>query len=348
MLRLLVIAAVALIAAAPPAEAADPARYMTAELIAESTAPLPGSTILVGIRFTPRPGWHGYWSNPGDSGIAPTVRWSAPEGVHFGPLLHSAPVLLTADGVSNFVHEDPHVLVSRMRIPASIRQGAAIPIAAELNWAACTATQCVPLHTTLTLQLAAGHGSKGGNWPDLNAAVLDLPRRAPAGTFVQDGRSMRFLVPATLDLDPRSTRFFPDQGGTFDTAAARVEQFDGSVTVKAPLVAHVSGSISGVLSDGRNAYRLSFTQAESSTAAQAPVVSKTEQPPRESIAASRSLRRSDSPGSSDDPEPRSQTLSWWLLATAAAMLAAALVLVGRFWINRGWAGTRRRDPQERR
>ena len=169
------------------APAADPARYMTAELIAASATPAPGSSsILVGIRMTPRPGWHGYWSNPGDSGIAPTVRWSAPKGVTFGPLLHPAPTLLTADGMSSFVHGGRHVLLSRLRIARSVAPGTAIPITAALSWAACTATQCVPLHATLSLQLAAGNGERPGL-----AGIERCRRKAAAAGGRRDIRRRR-------------------------------------------------------------------------------------------------------------------------------------------------------------
>ena len=35
---------------------------------------------LVGIRLTIEPGWHIYWKNPGDSGMATRVQWKAPKG----------------------------------------------------------------------------------------------------------------------------------------------------------------------------------------------------------------------------------------------------------------------------
>ncbi len=59
-MRLTFAAAALLLAVAAPAHAAaDPARYMPAELIAQSVTPIPGSRILVGFRMVPKPGWHG-------------------------------------------------------------------------------------------------------------------------------------------------------------------------------------------------------------------------------------------------------------------------------------------------
>ena len=47
---------------------ARPASRVAVSLHASSADPAPGRTTMLAIRFTPDPGWHGYWSNPGDSG----------------------------------------------------------------------------------------------------------------------------------------------------------------------------------------------------------------------------------------------------------------------------------------
>lgn len=118
--------------------------------------------------MTPQPGWHGYWSNPGESGLAPTVRWTAPQVVRFGPLLHPAPTLLQSMGVVSYVHAGPHVLLSRVSISRSIAAGAAIPVTADVRWAACPKNQCVPQHVLFSLSRVAGDGA-----PSLDAGALE-------------------------------------------------------------------------------------------------------------------------------------------------------------------------------
>jgi DsbC/DsbD-like thiol-disulfide interchange protein len=323
--------ALPLVAAAAPGSAADPERYMTAELIAGSSTPAPGSTVLIGIRMSPRPGWHGYWSNPGDSGIAPTVRWSAPDGVRFGPLLHPAPVLLTADGISSFAHKGRHVLLSRMTIPSSLASGTPIPISARLSWAACTATQCVPLNATLDLQLAAGDGSKGKDWPEIEAAVRSLPRPAPDGGFTFRGETLRLSVPAGLKLDPASTRFFPDEAGAFDTAGARAARRGEVLTISAPSSGGASSPISGVLADGRVSYRLRFVRRDDSprpeqltaaAAGDAPQTIPSPAPPREPSALAQKPPSSTTPVGSPTP-------GGWAAAGFAALAGAGLLLSRR-------------------
>ena len=323
----LALAALPLIALGGASFAADPARYMTAELIAASQTPAPGESILIGIRMTPRPGWHGYWSNRGDSGIAPTVRWSAPKGVTFGPLLHPAPTLLTADGMSSFVHEGRHVLLSRLTVARSVAPGTAIPITAALSWAACTATQCVPLHATLSLQLTAGDGAKGPDARELNAAASKLPRRAPGGSFIKEGRSLRLLVPAALKLDPATAHFFADEAGVFHSGSASVQRIGGAVRIVAVAPESVPPSISGVLSDGRNSYRLSFDREKEAT-----VRASESQPPRNTAPLrSEPVEHPTRPDAlvskATAPERESRISSPWLLLGAAILgLGLALAL----------------------
>ena len=40
---------------------------ISAELVAEGAA-VHGGQVMLAIHFTPKPGWHGYWKNPGDAG----------------------------------------------------------------------------------------------------------------------------------------------------------------------------------------------------------------------------------------------------------------------------------------
>lgn len=254
--------AVLLASAATVSLAADPARYMTAELIAESPAPAPGRTILVGIRMKPKPGWHGYWSNPGDAGFATTVRWVAPQGVTFGPLEHPAPVLLIADGISSYVHEGEHVLISRMTVPRGLAAGTAIPVKAQLNWAACTATMCVPLNATLALDLTVGDGGKGPDWPMLRAALARLPRTAPPGTFSSDGKTIRLALPGAVRLNVRTAQFFPDDNDAFETARGHAEATSSGIIIAGPASGKLARAISGVTTDGSSAFRLNFRHEE--------------------------------------------------------------------------------------
>lgn len=323
-LRRLVLALLLLTGTATASLAADPARYMSAELIAESLAPAPGSTILVGLRLTPKPGWHGYWSNPGDAGFAPTIGWSVPDGVAFGALLHPAPKLISAAGISSYVHEGEHILLSRMTVPRGIAPGTPIRVAARASWAACTATMCVPLKATFTLDLTAGSGARSPDAAALSAATRKLPQPVSGGAFSSDGESVRLVLPAALRLDPGTTRFFPDDNDAFKTASGRAEAGKLGLVIVGSAEGNGPRSISGVATDGRFAYRLTLTREEPEAAAAKPGVAAKVETGAQRPAAAPVAERSKSETQAGSEEAPALGL-WAMLLLATALVAGAVV-----------------------
>src|SRR6185369_2276394 len=78
--------ALVMLVAASAARAAGPAKDLVKpQLLADVAAVQPGSTFTVGVLLDLAPGWHVYWTNPGDSGLAPTVKFKLPDGFTAGP-----------------------------------------------------------------------------------------------------------------------------------------------------------------------------------------------------------------------------------------------------------------------
>lgn len=285
--------------------------------------------MLIGLEMTPQPGWHGYWSNPGENGLAPVVQWTAPEGVHFGPLEHPAPTLLRVSGMTSFVHEGPHTLLARMRIDPRILPGASLPITANVSFAACSEKLCVPEHATLGFQVTAGDGKASADAAVLRGAAAQLPRKMANGTFdVTSGKLVMELPPAPR-LDPRRARFFPDANGFFDPAKERVVPGD-PLRVSAPADGTVPTRITGVLTDGSAAYRLAFDRRH--------VIGSSERQPstnEERVATTGmavSSARHDAPATRPESaraERRSSHASDDEWAALAGALLVVLILVGR-------------------
>lgn len=251
----LVFAALAGLVAAP-GEAARP-YYVDATLIAESAVPRPGGSVLIGLQMTPKTGWHGYWSNPGESGLAPVVKWTAPRGVHFGPLQHPAPTLMRVMGLTSYVHAGPHVLLTRMSVDRTLRAGTALPVVADVTWAACSDRLCVPQKARLSLRLKVGNGSPSSEAPLIRRAQARLPKPARAAVFTVRADQVTLKLPASLRLQPGRTRFFPDENGYWDSSKSRVTA-TRPLTIVSRSNGKVPRRISGVVSDGSSAYRISF------------------------------------------------------------------------------------------
>jgi DsbC/DsbD-like thiol-disulfide interchange protein len=96
----------------------------------------PGPATL-GFYVEPEPGWHLYWANPGDAGLAPNARWTLPAGFTAGPLRHPVPRKTVESGVVSLEHEGQVLLLSEISPPASGWPAGPWKVSAVLEWMAC-------------------------------------------------------------------------------------------------------------------------------------------------------------------------------------------------------------------
>lgn len=256
----------------PGSTSAQPASRVAVSLHAGSAEPAPGRTTMLALRFVPRPGWHGYWSNPGDSGLPPSIKWDVPEGVRVGALQHPAPEVLRVAGMTSFVHGGQHVLLAPMQIPVSFKPGDTLPVKGEVDFLICSDSLCVPQKATVNLNLTVGKGTADPASRALFAAARQaLPKSlSSTGEFTAVGRTVQLLVPATAELDPARATFYPAGEGVFERSGAR-RMPDGSIEISGSMTS-TPASLSGIVSDGRRAVQLRFRPASApSGVAQTPI-----------------------------------------------------------------------------
>ncbi len=173
-----------------------------ARLVALDAA-TPGSEMLVAVAFTPEPGWHGYWKNPGDAGFGLTLDWALPNGWNAGTPEFPVPQRLVIGGLMNHVYKGDHAVLVPVRIPADAADRGRVTLHVDAEWLAC-ADICIPQRDTLQLTVALGvspaPSALHASWRAAIAPVMDR-----AGTYARSGDTVRLAipVPATLDLpDP--------------------------------------------------------------------------------------------------------------------------------------------------
>ncbi|EMD81837.1 thiol:disulfide interchange protein [Pacificimonas flava] len=203
------------------APAAAQAAHIDASIHAESAAPRPGTTTRIAIRMAPESGWHGYWSNPGDSGLPAEADWTLPNGVEVGALRHPAPALLELAGLASYVHKGAYTLLADLTLDDDIAPGAALPLRVDMSWLACSDTLCVPERASLALQLTAGDGSADSASASLfHAAEAALPQAGAAQADVaRDGPDWRFTVTGVRDVTASSARLYPAEDGWFTASS---------------------------------------------------------------------------------------------------------------------------------
>jgi thiol:disulfide interchange protein/DsbC/DsbD-like thiol-disulfide interchange protein len=229
-----------------PAVAFD--NRVDAQLVSETDRLSPGTSSRIALRLNPKPGWHVYWSNPGDSGMPPRISWTLPAGLKISELRHPAPEAKDAAGFVSYVHPGDVALLADIRVPSSMPTGTPLTLIANVQWLTCSDNMCVPENAKLTLDLAVGTGI--GN--RTNGKLFDvieqaLPRRlSHSGVMREDGGTIEIEFSNSM-IDASTARLFPDDQ-TFDAAAPQSVRRDGgkiifTIPSKKPLPSSFSGVI---------------------------------------------------------------------------------------------------------
>ena len=222
--RLLILLALLLAPALAHARGIDP------KLVAEGPA-VRGGEVELAIVMRTRPGWHGYWLNPGDAGLPMEVQWRLPPGFSVSDLRYPVPTRLTIAGIMNYVYERDYAVLVRMKAPPGA--SGTVPIRAEARWLACTDKICVPESGSFELDLPVGTGTPNRAQFDEWRRALPRPLATPAA-FQSTGDVYRVAIPLPRSVAVDDPYVFPIDDGPIDYAAPQKFFRDGD-----RLVAHL-------------------------------------------------------------------------------------------------------------
>ena len=201
------------------------------ELIAERAALTPGHSATLGLRLRMEPGWHVYWKNPGDSGMATSIAWTLPAGFSAGQIQWPHPQRIELGPLTNYGYEREVVLLTEVQLPAGLAPGSSVPIAAQADWLVCKEI-CIPASARLTLELpvSATPAAPDARWVQaLHTARAAVPvpapdwlaraERDPAGFILR-------LIPPPAAPRLEALVFFPEREGVI--ANAQPQRFAAS------------------------------------------------------------------------------------------------------------------------
>lgn len=178
---LLACAALALTPPAAPQEAAPPPRepVVSVELLADVAALQPGATFQLAAFFELPKHWHIYWENAGESGMATTVKVTAPEGFQVGETRYPGPKSLEVGlEVTSFVYEDQVALFVPVTAPAALDPEAHYTFKLSAQWLVCQEV-CFLQSKDLELELGVFRGEgapEPANAERLAPQLARLPR----------------------------------------------------------------------------------------------------------------------------------------------------------------------------
>jgi thiol:disulfide interchange protein len=129
------------------------AAHTHVELLLSANPARPGETIWAGVDLKMDAGWHTYWKNPGESGIATTIKWDLPPGVTAGEIQWPLPEKLPPAEVTTYGYEQEVMLLVPFTLATNLTSSPLV-LKADVSWLECQ-EQCVPgsasVETTLTI-----------------------------------------------------------------------------------------------------------------------------------------------------------------------------------------------------
>ena len=209
---------------------------------------LPGGASWIAVRQDIEPGWHTYWRNPGDSGLATNLNWTLPKGVSAGAIDWPTPEEFS-DGVTvNYGYAGHATLL----VPLSAVRDADIGTAdLHVSLLECE-HMCIPEDAALTIDLRRASGS-----PDIFSTARASMPSAYGGqvrAVVQDGRLIMELSGGGLaGSRAEGIRLFAASRHVLADDARPTITFDRAVLRwSAPLAQHrrPPGSFGGVVAIG--------------------------------------------------------------------------------------------------
>lgn len=144
-------------------------------LLADAGWVAPGGELTLGARFDVAPGWHIYWSNPGESGLATEAVFTAPPGFRVAAARFPGPERFESPGdITSYGYQELAMVSSVVTAPGTI-DGPTVRFSVQASWLACRDI-CVPGRGLASIELdAAGPGEPA---PPAHAELFARHREA--------------------------------------------------------------------------------------------------------------------------------------------------------------------------
>jgi DsbC/DsbD-like thiol-disulfide interchange protein/cytochrome c biogenesis protein CcdA len=222
---------VASLASSSPAMALESAPVSSARtvasLVTDTDAMRPGTPFRVALRLRLADGWHTYWKNPGDAGVAPELTLELPDGTTQSPIDWPTPRRVQEGPVMTYAYTGdvllPVTLTTRGDAPATIR--------AHAQWLVCKDI-CVPEEADFSLTLPLGLPAPSSQAPLFVAHDRTVPRPSPWAAHIAPDGTLFVQGPELTSATVTDAWFIPEQPNRIqDDAAQPLSVRDGGFTL---------------------------------------------------------------------------------------------------------------------
>jgi thiol:disulfide interchange protein DsbD len=190
-----------------PSSAVVTTPQVRAELVAHAPQGIQaGQALTLGLLLSHQPGWHTYWLNPGDSGLATQLNWTLPPGLQAGNTVWPLPQMIPVADMVNHGFEGQVLLAAPVQIDKGfVANAASLKIQLKASWLVCK-QECIPQEGKFEIQLpvAGSTASHSAAFEALLAAQPQALQPSPQTAQVSDkGLALRIQgLPSSLQGKP--------------------------------------------------------------------------------------------------------------------------------------------------
>lgn len=224
----------------PPDAGKDGAALVKSHLLPARDAVELGGEFTVAVRFKIEPGWHIYWKNSGDSGMPPSFKVVAPDGVAIVRADWPVPEVFRTPDETTFGYSGEAAVILTLRCPQDLPIAKPLDLKIESEWLVCKES-CLMGSRTMGLRIPlVGQGDPKAQvaaGKDFSSLLARLPGDAASLGMTAEVRDseLSVRVPAAdgarvrlLPFETRGIRFRP--GPVFESVAK-----DGKADIRVTL-----------------------------------------------------------------------------------------------------------------
>jgi thiol:disulfide interchange protein len=223
-----------------------------AELLADTTAVVPGKPFTAGLLLRMAPHWHTYWKFSGDAGLPTELKWKLPPGWKVGDIQWPTPLKTIDPGdIATYGYEDEVLLMQEITPPQKIADPS-VKLSADASWLVCEKI-CIPGNATVQLDLPTSTTSQPANTELFERYRRLLPQQWPGSnvattSWSRAGSNLNLKVTSETLAKYPAVDFFPlpDEGTV--VGHPQVESRNkNEVVFRVPIESGNSSSLSGLL-----------------------------------------------------------------------------------------------------
>jgi thiol:disulfide interchange protein DsbD len=182
------------------------AKPVEVKLVAEIETVDNSNSFWVALDHSLQSGWHTYWKNPGQAGMAPQISWHLPAGFQVEEVVFPTPEKFNTGDIVTFGYKDDFILLAKITAPKDFKGKP--DISCDISFVVCSEESCLPQEVHATLEERDGLETK----KLFTQARENLPLQKSFEPATLQGELVVFKLPVNTD----SVQFFPEESDCID------------------------------------------------------------------------------------------------------------------------------------